>query len=131
MTRSKPKIRSIFEEPEADIGQMMEAVDQVADAENIGNISRPSDNPAPLASTLPPAAPESNVTPLAPRRVRKINPAQTSRGTVELPTYLWNDIAEKGVKEKVTKRYLVLKAFKDAGYTVHDVDLFKDGRRES
>jgi hypothetical protein len=129
MTRPKPKIRSIFEEPDADIGQMMDAVDQVADAENIGNIARPSDNPAPLASTS--SASDSNVTPLTPRRVRKVNPAQTSRGTVELPTYLWNDIAEKTVKEKVTKRYLVLKAFKDAGYTVHDVDLFKDGRRES
>lgn len=131
MSRPKPKFRSVFDEPESDIGEMMEAVDQVADADNIGNIARPSDNPTSLATARPAATPETNVTPLAPRRVRKVNPAPTSRGTVELPTYLWDAIAEKGVKEKVTKRYLVLKAFKDAGYTVHDVDLFKDGRRES
>lgn len=131
MSRSKPKFRSVFEEPETDIGQMMDAVDQVADAEDIGNIARPSDGPAPLARTKHTAVLESNVTPLTPRRARKVNPAPTSRGTVELPTYLWDDLAEKGAKEKVTKRYLVLKAFKDAGYTVHDVDLFKDGRRES
>lgn len=73
----------------------------------------------------------NNVTPLSARRARKVTPAPTQKKTIELPVYLWDEISMKAPKEKTTQRYLVLQAFKDAGYTVHDIDLFKDGRRGS
>ena len=44
---------------------------------------------------------------------------------------LWDDLRLISAKEKKSQRYLVLKAFKDAGYNIHDVDLFEDGRRAS
>lgn len=130
MNRAKPKFTSVFAKPkEETITEMLDAVDQVADKANIGTLVRPDDAPATPEPT--PQAQDSNVTPLPNRRPRKVTPAPTQKKTVELPTYLWDELLLKSAKEKITQRYLVLQAFKDAGYTVHDIDLFKDGRRGS
>lgn len=129
MNTSKRQFRSVFDKPPPqpdNIAEILSAVETVANKDNIGNLVRPSDTAKdeaaqPLAS--------DNVTTLAPRRARKVTPAQTQKKTVELPTYVWDEILLKSAKEKNTQRYLVLQAFKDAGYTVHDIDLYKDGRR--
>lgn len=127
MNAPKRKFESVLAKTEAATtgaeapshAEIAAAVDQVADQHNVGSIVRPSDAPR--------VVPESVVTPL--RRVKKVMPAPTTKSTMELPTYLMQEIALKSAKGEGTKRYLVLKAFKDAGYTVNDIDLYKDGRR--
>jgi len=126
----KRQFTSVFDQPqpatrEPDIEEMMSAVDRVVDEQNIPTNVFPKDVKAKQAKE----AELSNVTPLATKRARKVNPAPTERFTVELPAYVVKEIKQKTVTEDATVRYLVIKAFKDAGYTVNNVDLFKDGRR--
>ena len=63
--------------------------------------------------------------------VVKLAPAQGrfERFTVELPTYLADDIRQRLSTKKQTKKSIVLNAFKDAGYYVAAEDLIEDGRR--
>jgi len=50
----------------------------------------------------------------------------------ECPPYLDLELSMRAVSEfpKATKSYLILKALKDAGYTVHDEDLVRDRRKQ-
>jgi hypothetical protein len=51
------------------------------------------------------------------------------RFTVEIPTYLYEDIKQRLAAKKQTKKSLVLNAFHAAGYYVAPEDLVEDGRR--
>ncbi len=132
MNQPKRQFRSILNPAEPDITEIMNAVNTATHEHDIPSLVRPSDANAKSPTTEGDDAPaDSNVTPLTTRRAKKVNPAPTQKKTMELPTYLWDELRLISAKEKKAQRYLVLKAFKDAGYNVHDVDLFEDGRRAS
>lgn len=120
MTAPKPEMKNVFDP--SNVTATMSAVKQIAREKGVPSMTVPGGEQASEAAG-------DSVVPL--KKVRKVTPAPTSKGTMELPQYLWEELALKGVKQKVTKRYLVLQAFKDAGYSVHDIDLYKDGRRAS
>lgn len=130
MSQPKRQFRSILTPQEPDIDEIMDAVDSAAQRDDIPSLVRPSDAKAKTAAAASEGAPAATVTPLPPRRERKVNPASTVRWTIEGPEYLLKQIKERMIKEGGTQRYLTLKAFKADGYTIHDVDLYKDGRRE-
>jgi hypothetical protein len=62
-------------------------------------------------------------------------PAPLVSARFDFPDYLDEEIALAAVKTKgptggkVTKTYIVLKALKDAGFTVQDIDMIEDRRR--
>jgi hypothetical protein len=57
------------------------------------------------------------------RKVRGPKPAPVRRTSVDLPVYLIEEITDKAYRKKCKKRTLILNAFKDAGFTVKDIDL--------
>lgn len=67
--------------------------------------------------TPPPAAPSP--APAGDRRPIKI----------EVSDPLFEALTVAAAKQKVTKRYLILSALRDAGYPVEDTDFQEDGRR--
>ncbi|WP_409562183.1 hypothetical protein RLW55_01345 [Hyphomicrobium sp. B1] len=134
MNKPTKRFRSVFDDPTEKDGrptevphldELMDAVDKEVQRSNIPSLVYPKDEKAKRD-----AQDAANVTQL-PKRARKVNPAPTERFTVELPAYVVKELKQKTITESATVRYLVIKAFKDAGYTVHDIDLFKDGRRGS
>jgi len=127
------------------VEQFKKAVETVAREDNVPTLSFPSEE----GSAPEPSAPQpqlaslesadtavSPVTELAqpqrrPRPVRKITPAPTERVAVDLPVYLIDAIRKKAAEDNVTRRYLYLKAFRSSGFTIQDVDMMEDGRRDN
>jgi len=56
-------------------------------------------------------------------------PKPFERFTVEVPSYLADDIRKRISTKKQTKKSVVLNAFNDAGFYVAAEDLVEDGRR--
>ncbi|AWK88588.1 hypothetical protein [Azospirillum thermophilum] len=61
-------------------------------------------------------------------------PSPASAGTrrpikIEVSDPLFEALTVAAAKQKVTKRYLILSALRDAGYPVEDTDFQEDGRR--
>jgi hypothetical protein len=110
------------------ISKLRSVVTEVAKEHDVPTLTFPSQKPE-LESAAEEAgegvAPEKKQ-----RTARKQNPAPLRRVAVDLPEYLIKAIATKGAEDGVTKRYLFLKAFRDGGFVVHDVDLMEDGRRD-
>ncbi len=84
---------------------------------------------------VPPASPPQPVAPVAaeqpaPKKVARLKRTEFHRVAFDLPTYLIDEISERAFKGKVTKRVILTKALKDAGFKVHDIDVDEDGRRE-
>lgn len=52
----------------------------------------------------------------------------THRLTVDIPSYLYDDIKDRA--KRTTVRFVVLSAFAEAGHHVAPEDLIEDGRRE-
>lgn len=98
--------------------QLGAVVEKHAAAKNIPSVTFPSDAP------LPAAAPE-----VKPKPVKKASPAPSVRSSVELPDYVWREMGKRIADEGGTKRFHILRALRDAGYSVKDVDLKEDGRR--
>jgi hypothetical protein len=46
-----------------------------------------------------------------------------------VPDYLFRELTVRAAESSVTKKYLILKALQDAGFTVESEDLEEDGRR--
>jgi len=46
-----------------------------------------------------------------------------------VPNYLFRELTVRAAESSVTKKYLILKALQDAGFTVESEDLEEDGRR--
>lgn len=62
------------------------------------------------------------------------SPAPASAGTrrpikIEVSDPLFEALTVAAARQKVTKRYLILSALRDAGYPVEDADFQEDGRR--
>jgi hypothetical protein len=105
---------------EEDLAEIAAAVNEVADSNNVGSVVRPSD--APPASATAAALPKKE------KPTRAQHAAPSGKLSVEVPVYLLEAIDRKRNLTK-TKRYIVLKAFKDAGYEVREADFKEDGRR--
>lgn len=110
------------------ISELRSVVAEVAKEHDVPTLTFPSQQPAP--EPVADGAGEGSVPEKKARAPRKHNPAPLRRVAVDLPEYLIKAIATKGAEEGVTKRYLFLKAFRDGGFVVHDVDLMEDGRRD-
>lgn len=113
-----------------EIQKTMDAVKEVAAATNIPTHHFPSNRPvvhqpAAEAATTSPSnvQPFQPVTPHQERKARGPKPAPVRRYSVDLPVYLIDEISEKAYRKKCKKRTLFLNAFKDAGFTVKDIDL--------
>ncbi|WP_414462357.1 hypothetical protein [Hyphomicrobium sp. DY-1] len=125
--RFKP---ALAKSPMPDFEAIASAVDAVATKNDVGNLTKPS---AALASTSTPATPtpSDNVTALPPRKDRapkKAARAEEAKLSLMVPVYLLEAIDKKRTRNK-TKRFIVLQAFKDAGYEVREADFMEDGRR--
>jgi hypothetical protein len=48
---------------------------------------------------------------------------------LSVPDYLFDELGMQAVKRRVTKRYLILEALSNTGFTVEPQDLEEDGRR--
>jgi len=46
-----------------------------------------------------------------------------------IPAYLSRDLAVRAAQRRVTKKYLVMEALRQAGYHIEDADMDEDGRR--
>lgn len=69
--------------------------------------------------------------PVSPDKRKKGRSAATTKKTYELPTYLAKELRLKAASESVTERYIILRALKEAGFTVEDEDLVIDRRFRS
>lgn len=123
-----PKRMGLGISPE--IQKTIDAVKEVAAATNIPTHHFPSSSPvvqqpATEATTTPPSNVQQfqPVTPHQERKARGPKPAPVRRYSVDLPVYLIDEITEKAYRKKCKKRTLFLNAFKDAGFTVKDIDL--------
>lgn len=124
MTPPRGKFKSVLapDEPltESPHGEIADAVNAVADAQNVGSMVRPQD--APLST--------ANVTALHKKEKSPRKPSRAEEGklSVMVPVYLLEAIDKKRTRNK-TKRFIVLQAFKEAGYEVREADFMEDGRR--
>lgn len=81
---------------------------------------------------------ETAITPAAPPAEDKpevVTPtkqAATRRITLDLPDYVYLELQQKRLsprnRGRVSLKYLVLRALKSSGYTVHEIDLVQEGR---
>lgn len=122
MTDPQPRgFRKVSQEiPNVDV--IEQAVTAHAIANDVPSIVKPSD--APKAATA------SVVVVPSKERVRKIEPSPCKRIAAEVPTYVLKEIKRRVNEEGGTLKYHLLKALRDAGYFIKDVDLYEDGRRD-
>lgn len=101
----------------------MAAVDAFAEETNVPAIVFPADraDDAKIETSPPPVAKA--------RAKREQGPSASVRFSVEVPDYLHQELLKRGAAGRVTRRYLVMQAFRDAGYVIKDVDMTEDGRR--
>lgn len=116
----KSKPRSID-----DVLAPMAVVEQFAKETNVPAIVFPADQIADSAKVDAAPAP---TTPKA-RTKKEQGPTPSVRFSVEVPDYLHQELLKRGATQRVTRRYLVLQAFRDAGYVIKDIDMKEDGRR--
>lgn len=95
----------------------MAAVDKFSSAHNIPTKTYPA-----LVQAGEGATPQAT----APTRPKTLD----RKVTLELPAYLVEEINSKTVRP-LTTRYLLMKALKADGYTVHDEDMIVDRRKRS
>jgi hypothetical protein len=128
---SDPRFKSAIKRPIHDYDAIAKVIDSVADKSDIGTVVLPS-----AAAALPPKpavlqiAPADNVTPMvrkekAPRKKQR---AAEGKLSLMVPDYLLEAIDKKR-NRTMTKRFIVLQAFKDAGYEIREADFMEDGRR--
>lgn len=113
--------------PFSNLASIKQAVRDVAKEGDIPTTTYPSTQPAEgvLAATMP----VEKVTPLKREKpMRKSVRAEEGKLSVLVPVYLLEAIDKKRSRSK-TKRFIVLQAFKDAGYEVREADFMEDGRR--
>ena len=64
------------------------------------------------------------------RRRERPNEDKLVRLTVEVPRYVKKELQFMAFDDEVSLKYLVLRILKDAGVSVKEEDLIKDGRKE-
>ena len=117
--------------PFKDITKIRAAVDAIAKKDDVPTVVFPSalakDSTQPATESAA-AAPVETISPRKPRLVKKER-ARNIRTGVDLPDYVKIAIAKMALDEKVTNRFLHLKALRAIGIAVNDVDFEEDGRR--
>lgn len=124
-TSARPQFAAIPLGAPRDFDKLASAAKTFAEKENIPTTSFPqvvkSEGKGGTAVTVPTATPSAPATePVAPT---------FRRFTVEIPTYLYEDIKTRISKKDQTKKSVVLNAFHKAGFYVAAEDLVEDGRR--
>ena len=76
-------------------------------------------------------AKQQGVPSLSPTSVAPIarSVGQTHSFRADLPAHIFDALAIEAARRRVTKRYLLLEALRQAGFPVRDDDLAEDGRR--
>jgi hypothetical protein len=64
------------------------------------------------------------------RRRERPDEGKLVRLTVEVPRYVKKELQFMAFDDEVSLKYLVLRILKDAGVSVKEEDLIKDGRKE-
>lgn len=111
-----------------DFAQIDATVARLSEKDNIGSIVRPGDQ-------VPSADAPANVTALHQEKGRdkKLKKSEltapTHRLPIDLPDYLHRAIKKDAADKGKTAKHIVMRALKDAGYTIRDIDLSEDGRR--
>ncbi|CFX04346.1 protein of unknown function [Candidatus Filomicrobium marinum] len=108
----------------------MDAVKEVATAQNIPTQRFPSHASNKVTELQPTASehhsgnlPRTSQPATQERKARGPRPAPVKRYSVDLPLYLIAEIREKAHRRNCNKRTLILNAFKDAGFTIKDIDI--------
>jgi tRNA splicing endonuclease len=60
--------------------------------------------------------------------IQMMEPSESQSVLVNLPKYLIKELNHYQADNEVTRRYVIIKALKDMGFYVKDIDMFKDGR---
>ncbi|HEX2842055.1 hypothetical protein [Hyphomicrobium sp.] len=126
-------------------------VDQIAAEKGIPSLTYPSP-PATSADVVPiPSAPStlaeaeaaenakttpvSLAKPLKPAKPKKLSmedeegAAAMQRLTIDLPSYLFKEIAQRGFDQNASAKYVILQALQNDRFTIKPEDMKKDGRR--
>ena len=120
---ARPQFAAIPLGPPRDIDKLASAAKSFAEEENIPTPSFPHVVRAEgQGATVTPSATASAPT------AEAVAPT-FRRFTVEIPTYLYEDIKTRISKKDQTKKSVVLNAFHKAGFYVAAEDLVEDGRR--
>lgn len=122
MNSPKPQFKNAFAKEPPNFDAISAAIDQVAIKNDIGSMIKPSEAQATTPTTTVVTLPKKERGPRKPQR------AEERKLTVMVPLYLLEAIEKKRTLT-TTKRYVVLSAFKAAGYEVREVDFMEDGRR--
>ena len=118
----RPSFKPLTDLDDAEIDRLTSGATAFAEGENIPKTTFPravkaagqgASSPAPTTGTEKIAA--------------EAKPFE--RFTVEIPTYLYEDIRKRISTKKQTKKSVVLNAFHAAGFYVAAEDLIEDGRR--
>lgn len=121
MTDPQPRgFRKVSQEM-PNVDAIEKAVTAHAIANDVPSIVKPSDAAKVFADGVSLPAKE---------RVRKVEPTPCKRIAAEVPTYVRKELMRRVNEEGGTLKYHVLKALREAGYTIKDVDLYEDGRRD-
>ncbi|MBP2233313.1 hypothetical protein J2847_006650 [Azospirillum agricola] len=88
----------------------------------------PTDPGEPAAAAPPPKAPVAPSIPEIPEPPRLVRPAPTRPWQAMLPDYLIEDLRQAAAREGTAQKVIVLRALRQAGYRVDDIDL-QDLRR--
>jgi len=121
---ARPQFGAIPLGPPRDFDKLASAAKSFAEDENIPTPSFPHVvKTAGQGATAQPPSADAPVTAPEP-----VTPSYR-RFTVEIPTYLYEDIKTRISKKDQTKKSVVLNAFHKAGFYVAAEDLVEDGRR--
>lgn len=83
-----------------------------------------------LAQRISETAKQQGIPSLTPAPVVASAPSGTRRPIkVEVSDELFDALTIAAAQQRVTKRYLILSALREAGYPVTDADFMEDGRR--
>lgn len=124
------EIRSVpTPKPRVDISLRRREVPEAAMTDGVRNIAERWGSVSQLAQSDPSASelPVAAISEPEPEPVPDREKWPSVR--FECPPYLDRELSLRGAGEGVTKTYLVLKALREAGFTVRDEDLNKDKRK--
>lgn len=134
-----------------DFERAFDVVDQIAVEQDIPSLTRPSQAkaagevvtlPAAASSLAEAQAAESKLqgSTSAPRPSKAAKPKKppienddisdgVRRLTIDLPSYLFKEISQRGFDQGASAKYVILQALQNDSFTIEPEDMKKDGRR--